>query len=663
MVPAHWLTSMKIIDLGTFSWHVRGWRPDMWRLKSSVVDFAFPLNSDIPAIPVCVPGSVQAALRKQGILPDWNIGLNSLKCEWVEHRHWEFFTSITMPAEFKRVVLEAEMLDYSGWIVVDGRVVTEFTGTLLQQSFDLTDYLFPGQLHSLAFIFAAAPDEQGQLGYTSRSRYFKPRFSYSWDWCPRFVPVGIGRSIMLRLDPSPLAVESVQTELGDDFTEGWLEVRHHASGPVDGMIRITAPGGKPSAHPITFPQGRGSHRISIKRPALWWPNGHGRQPLYRIEIMTQSGDLCWSGDVGFKKIRWLPCLDAPVEAEPWICEINGRSIFLKGVNWTPVSLDYLSESTEDLARLMDLYRLMGCNLLRVWGGSYLESDNFYKLADKAGLMVWQEFPLSSSGIDNLAPENPAVVDQLEIIATDYVRRRAHHAALLLWCGGNELRSDERSDPRGGRPCDLSHPALRRLGEVVARETPGMRYVPTSPSGPRFAAEENEFGRELHHDVHGPWKVPGSMEEWRRYWENMDALFHSEVGVPGAMTAEQIMRYAGAFDHWPPSEDNLYWMHTAAWWRQLEEFKNMSSDQQTLEAYCAWSRACQAEALAVVVKSCLERFPRCGGVLIWMGHDCFPCPANTSVIDMERNTKPAYDLLREIFNSLPSACAVVELANS
>jgi len=35
-----------------------------------------------------------------------------------------------------------------------------------------------------------------------------------------------------------------------------------------------------------------------------------------------------------------------------------------------------------------------------------------------------------------------------------------------------------------------------------------------------------------------------------------------------------------------------------------------------------------------------RFPRCGGILLWMGHDSFPCPANTAIIDFWGRPKPA-----------------------
>jgi beta-mannosidase len=59
------------------------------------------------------------------------------------------------------------------------------------------------------------------------------------------------------------------------------------------------------------------------------------------------------------------------------------------------------------------------------------------------------------------------------------------------------------------------------------------------------------------------------------------------------------------------------------------------------------------ALACVVKSCRDRFPRCGGRLIWLGHDGFPDPANTFIIDIERHSKTAYHSLREVFAASPA----------
>jgi len=48
------------------------------------------------------------------------------------------------------------------------------------------------------------------------------------------------------------------------------------------------------------------------------------------------------------------------------------------------------------------------------------------------------------------------------------------------------------------------------------------------------------------------------------------------------------------------------------------------------------------------QACKNRFPACGGFMVWMGHDCFPCPINTSVIDFYGNYKPAALALKEVF---------------
>ena len=41
---------------------------------------------------------------------------------------------------------------------------------------------------------------------------------------------------------------------------------------------------------------------------------------------------------------------------------------------------------------------------------------------------------------------------------------------------------------------------------------------------------------------------------------------------------------------------------------------------------------------------------CGGFIVWMGHDSFPCTANTSVIDYEGNLKPAALALADVFGN-------------
>jgi len=68
----------------------------------------------------------------------------------------------------------------------------------------------------------------------------------------------------------------------------------------------------------------------------------------------------------------------------------------------------------------------------------------------------------------------------------------------------------------------------------------------------------------------------------------------------------------------------------------------------LEEYVNWSQNRQSEGLSIALKSCKDRFPRCGGFIIWMGHDSFPCMVNTSIMDFDGNLKPVAKELSKIW---------------
>ena len=653
---------MREIDLSRLEWQLLGWRPNQWAMVQSM-ETGRDLMAEVGPVPAKVPGSVQQALLDAGVIADWHVGLNSRDCEWLEHRHWEFVA--VLPAgtvsEAQQTVLDARGLDYSGWILVDAKQVAQFIGALVPHRLDLTAALADGKEHRLSIVFDEPPREQGQLGHTSESRHFKPRYPYSWDWCARVVPIGVWDDLTLSCGaPNPLELACVRPILRDDNQTGRIEI---ALDIDEEALRGAGPG------PVTVVLGDSDHeigrasaqarsgRIELTLDELrvepWWPNGHGASKTYRLEIETALDGEVWRHvrTVGFKRIAWLPCEGSAEDAEPWVCAVNGKPVFLQGVNWVPPRVCYHDSTEEEYRRLIGLYREMGCTVLRVWGGGILEKELFFSLCDEAGLLVWQEFPLSSSGLDNWPPEDPAVIDELTRIASSYIHRRGHHVSLLLWCGGNELLGGggfgEDSVPVG-----YDHPCIAALRDVVRREDPGRRFLPTSASGPWEWGSPDKFGTGLLHDVHGPWgfgQPSTNMEQWREYWSRDDALFRSEVGMPGAHGPEALKRYAGDADAWPPTTD--YWLHTASWWRQWDRFRERLADlppEEAVAAYIEATQAEQAEGYAVAAKACKDRFPGCGGFIIWMGHDCFPCPVNNSVIDFDRQPKPAYHALRAVF---------------
>lgn len=639
----------QVFDLSESRWTVTGTAPHTWQIGVSM-EVGVQLNADVDAVPARVPGSVQNALREAGIIPDWNHGLNGRYCEWVENRQWIFSTILPeTPESGYRYVLCCKGLDHAGLVLMNGERVAGFESAFVPHEFDITDFLKTDGDNELQILFDVSPRYQGQLGRTSDFTAQKPRFYYTWDWMPRMVQIGIWDDVVLEKRQASL-FQSVSA-FADESS---LTVCGTVSGSADRLRIVLSDGDQvvvEKEHPISPSFRQTLQNLNVER---WWPNGMGSQKRYVLTCELLNADRRvedrWTKKIGFRNIEWLPCEEAPDEADPWICTVNGRSVFLQGVNWTPILSNFADTTPDQYKRLVELYREMGCNILRVWGGAALEKELFYDLCDEAGLMLWQEFPLSSSGRDSVPPADEHSLKWFADAARSYIERLQHHPSLVLWGGGNELNRNQ-SRKGMGAPCDLSEPLLRRFADLVETLDPTRRFVATSPTGPSFNADEKNFGKGVHWDVHGPWKNPyDTFEEWESYWQADDALLRSETGAAGASPAELIRTYSGGINPFPADERNPLWRRTP-WWNDWPVFlKQFAREPESLEEFAEWSADYQAKQLRAAAQCSKQRFPKCGGIIIWMGHDSFPCTANTSVIDFEQNPKPAFFALREVFRS-------------
>ena len=347
-------------------------------------------------------------------------------------------------------------------------------------------------------------------------------------------------------------------------------------------------------------------------------------------------------------------------ADPWICVVNGRPVFLQGVNFPPIRALFADVPPSEYDKRLKEFRKLGCNILRVNGCGFLEKKCFFDLCDELGLMVWQDFPLSSSGLDNWPPEDKQSIEQLSAIAKSYIQRRRNHPSLIVWCGGNELQGDlngRKCD--SGKPCGLDHPLLARFAQITRQIDPQRRYLATTPSGPRAWWSWNDRGKGICWDVHGPYN-----RESQQYWAADDALFRTEIGCPGAAPVSQIKKYAGKLNPMPATVDNPYWNRPTCWWVDWAALTTEHGrEPKDLVEYVTWSEQRQSDCLCLGVKACKDRFPRCGGVLLWCGHDTYPTPSNTSILDYEGNPKPAAIALLRIWRTPPLHAKNADKQNS
>lgn len=630
-------------DLSRAEWTLRGWRQNDWRWETSFARIESK-TPELSGIPARVPGSVRGALVAAGIVPSPYDGLRSRESEWIENRHWTYTTDVpedvaAAAASGSRILLHAQSLDYGGSVIVDDVEVGAWTGSMTPNVFDLTDAVRDGG-RTLTIAFATLPDELGQIGWTSRIRAWKARFNYGWDWTPRIVQIGVAGSLRIEAT-SGLAIERFDVRTVFDPASGVGRLRYRAalSGPATAALTLEGAGLRGTREAIADGQW---HELEVGAVEPWRVLPEGEQALVTVTLDATGPD----GDVdrearrvGFRSVRWLPTLDAPEGCEPWLLELNGATMFMAGVNWVPIRPDYADVTREDYLVRLRAYRELGFSVLRIWGGAARESDEFYELADEMGFLLWQELPLSSSGLDNLPPSDAEFAAELAGIAQAYVDALAHHPSIILWGGGNELASNA-ADNTGSVPAVREQSPLAEAGAVFAREDPDRRYVPSSPSGPRALALAADFGRGVHHDVHGPWMHAGTDDEWRAYWDADDSVLRSEVGFDGAsrhalLAAHDLTGPTGSAEERARLADR--WTHSAAW--LLHSFRRWNG-AGTLREWVTADQQRQADLLGYAAASARARFPRCAGFLVWMGHDAFPMPTSLSLLDFDGVLKPA-----------------------
>jgi beta-mannosidase len=317
--------------------------------------------------------------------------------------------------------------------------------------------------------------------------------------------------------------------------------------------------------------------------------------------------------------------------------VNGERIFMRGWNWVPIDVLYGVPRPEKLERLLRLAARANVNVLRVWGGGVIESEEFYSWCDRLGILVWQEFSQSSSGFESTPSDDPAFVYTLGSDARSIVPSRAHHPSLLAWCGGNELAWPD------GEPIDERSPAIAALRDAVRELDPERVWLPTSPMGPQGTW-----------DMHGPWEHQG-LRSHNEHYDSRRCLIHSEFGVEGMTNRAALDALVEPEHRWPADRSNPVYEHLGAWWNNAalvqEAFGGRIEDVETMRRASQWL---QYDGLRYAVEATLRRAWRASGVLPWQFNESFPNAWCTSAVDWWGNPKPAYFGVARAYRGAPSA---------
>ncbi len=229
----------QVYDLSQLDWTLTGYTPYVWHFEQSY-RIGEIKTVDTGPVPARVPGSVQAALRDAGVIPDWEVGMNGRACEWVENRHWVYRT--TLPdawcAGDGNIVLHCQGLDYCGEVYLNGKLVAPFTGSYVPHRFDCTPFI-QSDNNILEILFTLPPRWLGQFGYTSQMTEWKVRFNYTWDWVPRLVQLGIWDDMFLEVSDANSLDLRCTADADVPTATGMLQLGGTIAGAAGEQVRLT----------------------------------------------------------------------------------------------------------------------------------------------------------------------------------------------------------------------------------------------------------------------------------------------------------------------------------------------------------------------------------------------------------------------------------------
>ncbi|MGI8793213.1 MAG: glycoside hydrolase family 2 protein [Acidimicrobiales bacterium] len=520
---------------------------------------------------------------------------------------------------------------YEADVWLDGSYVGDTEGYFVPHEFDVTDLLRGGREHVVAVEASCSPPRD-----LTAKRAITGVFQH-WDCMdPADNPGGIWRPVRL-VETGPVRISRLRVLCREATSEhAVLDLRAVLDSAEAGQARITTTVGTAVEHHVDVTLAAGENRVdwsvTIDNPQLWWPRSLGEQPLYDVGVEVTGAGAAEPSDR-----RTVTTGLRQVAMSNWIFTINGERLFLKGANQGPV-LPRLAEATPaDFKRDLALAADAGLDFLRLHG--HISAPAMYDLADRAGMLLWQDFPLQWG-------YSRTVRAQAARQAREAVDLLGHHPSVFLWCGHNEPMA---LDLRPGQPVDVVRTGLRALAmqqlptwnkTVIDRQVKRALHKadPTRPvvahSGvwPGLASG----GTDSHLYFGWYWGEEQDLAAFCAAWPRQ-ARFVSEFGAQAVPVAADFMEP----HRWPDLDwDRLAEHHALQ--RQFMAAQGLDpSDYPTFEAWQAATQAHQSRLIRHHIETLRRlKYRPTGGFAQFCFIDAHPA-VTWSVVGHDRTPKPAY----------------------
>lgn len=626
----------------------------------------------IEKYPVTIPGSVLSGMLANNLIEDPFYGTNEYETLEMLRKDFTFERSFEFDGDLKKnwdIVLEG--IDTLADVYLNDSLILNAENMHRRYVVNVNKFLKTGlneirvEIKSAySFMETYQPAKGKEIHFVNTgsipgNQFVRKAHSMSgWDWGPKLPDMGIWRSVYLRaynenvLEYLHIKQEHTKknsvyiTVSGDTLTNKGKEGKvgfGYDSKKTYLKVTVKDPEGNVIAEDVNA-----SGAIEIENARLWWPNRLGEQPLYTVTATLMNGEKeqnTITERVGLR--TFTVSQEADAYGREFAFMINGVKIFAKGADYIPEDCVYSRITHERIKYLVDSSVEAGFNCLRVWGGGYYPSDDFYDLCDAAGIIVWQDF-MFACNVYELSKKFEVNITKE---ATDNVRRLRNHASLGLWCGNNECESawlhwGGFNDHSKALKNDYLRMFAAILPKVVEKEDGEHFYWPSSPSSfGSFSDPDADDVGDRHY-----WEVWHGMKPFKDYEEHF-FRFCSEFGFQSFPELSTIKTFAKEGDlnifskvmesHQKNGTANAKILHYIS-----ENFLY----PKNFESLVYVSQVLQGLAMKCGVEHWRRNRGRCMGSLYWQMNDNWPV-ASWSGIDYYGRWKALHYMAKNFYSDI------------